>query len=165
MTIPLYIVAGTSGAGKSTASKEVRKIMGSGFNVYDMDAIVVDKNFQTACQLWLRIAYANALSGNTTILFGAVPSAYNVNICDHFHYFHPIHYLLLHCNSACRTERLQKRGSWTEQGIQGTNIYAKKLYKNYISASLPIIDTTNTPPAQVGNQIKEWILLKRKPHT
>ncbi len=140
-------------------------MMGSGFNIYDMDSIIVDKNFQTACQHWLRIAYANALSGNTTILFGAVPYPYNVNICDHFHFFHPIHYLLLHCNSASRTERLQKRGGWTEEGIQGTNIYAKQLYKNYISASLPIIDTTNKQPAQVANQIKEWILLKQKPNT
>jgi len=161
MTFPLYIVAGTSGSGKSTAVKIVRKIMGAGFNVYDMDTIIVDGNFQTACQHWLRIAYANSLSGNTTILFGAVPFPYDVNICDHFHFFHPVHYILLHCNSACRTERLLKRGSWTKQGIEGTNNYADKLYKNYVYANLPIIDTTNIPPAQVANQIKEWILTKK----
>ncbi|MEF2965962.1 AAA family ATPase [Paenibacillus sp. M1] len=162
MTTPLYIVTGTSGSGKSTASKEVRKIMGPGFNIYDMDSIIIDGNFQLTCQNWLRIAYANSLSGNTTILFGAVPLPYNVNLCDHFHYFQPIHYLLLHCNSASRTSRLRERGNWTEQGIQSTNIYAKELYNNYVSSNLPIIDTTNTPVVQVANQIKGWLLLKQK---
>lgn len=158
MIFPLYIVAGTSGAGKTTTAREVRQLMGVGFNVYDMDIIVVEQDFQSACNNWIRIAYDNALSGNTTILFGAVPYPYNVRVCDFFHYFDPPHYLLLHCDKEMRNQRLTDRKSWTPNGIKQTIVYAEKQYAEFDRANLPIIDTSNAPVSQVAAQIKEWVL-------
>ncbi|PWW05116.1 hypothetical protein DFQ01_10599 [Paenibacillus cellulosilyticus] len=158
MTFPLFIVAGTSGSGKTTVSYEVQKVLGVGFNVYDMDTIVVKQDFQTACNNWIRIAYHNALGGNTTILFGAVPYPYNVFVCDHFHHFDQLHYLLLHCNQDTRNQRLTERGGWTPNGIQQTIAYGEKQYAEFKRANFPIINTTDTPVTQVAEQIKEWVL-------
>jgi broad-specificity NMP kinase len=158
MKFPLFIVTGVSGSGKSTTAGELRKVM-VGFDLFDMDVIVNNNDYQTACCNWLKIAYFNALSGHNTILFGNVPQPYNIHICDHSHLFDPIHYLHLHCNDAVRTQRLNARKVWDAVGIQ----HALKLSKEMVDKAqaavppTPIIDTSNTPVLQVAEQIKKWV--------
>lgn len=161
MAYPLFIVAGVSGSGKTTTAPLVRDFLGTSYNVYDMDWLVVGQDFQSACNNWIRVAYLNSLSGNKTVLFGAIPSPYNIEICDHINYFDPIHYLLLHCNSSTREIRLSSRGGWTPEAIQQTNIDANQLFTDYLAAQLPIIDTSTTASSIVATQIKNWVLLDR----
>ncbi|MBD3921955.1 hypothetical protein H8B09_24550 [Paenibacillus sp. PR3] len=158
LTFPLYIVAGTSGSGKSTTSSEVGVMLGTGYNVYDMDIIVIGQDFQSACNNWIRIAYYNALNGNTTILFGAVPYPYNIFVCDFIHHFDQPRFLLLHCDRDTRRQRLENRKSWSPNGINQTIAYAEKQHAEFDKARLPIINTSNIPVTQVAQQIKEWVL-------
>ncbi|MEK4014031.1 hypothetical protein [Peribacillus sp. FSL M8-0224] len=157
MTFPLFIVTGQSGSGKSTTAKEVKRIMAH-FYVFDMDIIVNNDDYQTACSNWMKIAYYNALSGRNTILFGNVPQPYNIHICEHPQLFHPI-YLHLHCNDAVRTKRLNARKVWDAVGIQHTLKLSKEMVDKAQASvpPIPIIDTSNTPVLQVAEQIKRWV--------
>lgn len=159
MTYPLFIVTGLSGSGKSTTARVVGKNMVD-FNVFDMDIIVNNQDFQTASHNWLRIAYFTALCGRGTILFGAVPSPYNIEICRYFCYFNPIYYLILHCSDEIRFQRLTARGGWTLEGIIHTNIAASEMIVKAQTTfpPTPIIDTTDTPIMQVAADIKKWVL-------
>ncbi|MGE6376723.1 AAA family ATPase [Peribacillus muralis] len=161
ITYPLFIVTGISGSGKSATSLELQKIMVDlNVNVFDMDLIVNDENYQQACDNWLKIAYYSAYSGRYTVLFGHVPDPYNVEICDHFPFFAPVHYLHLYCNDEARTERLSARGKWTKKSIEYMNALSEKLVLEAQTSSPPIptIDTSLTSPSQVAKLIKTWIL-------
>ncbi|MET1178383.1 hypothetical protein ABG775_10545 [Peribacillus simplex] len=89
MTFPLFIVTGISGSGKSATSLELQKLMVD-FNVFDIDLIVNNDDYLTACDNWLKVAYYSAYSGRNSVLFGKVPDPYNVEICDHFPFFNPV---------------------------------------------------------------------------
>jgi broad-specificity NMP kinase len=164
MTFPLFVVTGLSGSGKSTAAKEIVRRMRD-FDVYDMDKIVVNQEFQIACNNWLKIAYSNALGGRGTILFGCVPHPYNVEICDHSHYFSPFYYFALYCSDNTRIQRLTARGGWTLAGIQHTNAASKELVFRARQAipPIPALDTSSMPVAQVADQIEKWVLSKWPP--
>ncbi|MFB9328900.1 hypothetical protein ACFFSY_23440 [Paenibacillus aurantiacus] len=157
---PLFLVYGYSGAGKSTTFTNVGQALGRGFTVYDMDLIVVNEQYQEACNNWLLIAYINYLCGNHTILFGSVPYGYNLELSEHILLFNPIHKLLLHCNESTRIERLTARGGWSEELIHKGLAASRDLYTSALDSNIPIIDTTNTPVQDVAHQIKEWVLSK-----
>ncbi len=161
MTYPLFIVTGYSGSGKTTVSRALGKIMNE-FYVFDMDVIVEEQDFQSACNRWLRIAYFNMLGGRGTILFGAVPSPYNIEICEFYRYFAPVHYLILHCSDETRTRRLTERGSWTPAGIHHTNLAAAETIRvaRHSVPPIPVVDTTNTPPQLAAEAIREWVLAR-----
>ncbi|PJN62512.1 hypothetical protein PAEAM_20750 [Paenibacillus sp. GM1FR] len=59
--LPLFIVTGASGTGKTTISSLVRKQLPE-FDVFDMD-IIDNVDWQIAKENWLRIAYNISLSG------------------------------------------------------------------------------------------------------
>ncbi|MFD9625777.1 AAA family ATPase [Peribacillus muralis] len=160
ITYPLFIVTGISGSGKSSTSLELQKIMlEANINVYDMDLIVNDENYQQASfDSWLKIAFYSAYSGRNSILLGHVRDPYNVEICDHFPFFAPVHYLHLYCNDEARTDRLTSRGIWTPKSIEYMNVLSRKLVQEAQTASIPIIDTSSTSTPKVANLIKKWIL-------
>ncbi|WP_285767026.1 AAA family ATPase [Peribacillus sp. SI8-4] len=161
ITYPLFIVTGISGSGKSATSLELQKIMvDANVNIFDMDLIVNDENYQQACDNWLKVAYYSAYSGRNTVLFGHVPDPYDVEICDHFPFFGPVHYLHLFCNDKARTERLAARGKWTENSIDYMNDLSEKLVKEAQTSfpPIPTIDTSTMAPSQVAKLIKKWIL-------
>lgn len=162
MSMPLYIVTGISGSGKSVTSKAVRRLM-TAYNVFDMDAIVNSRDeFQLACNNWLRIANSIAESGRSTILFGDVPDPYNIFMCDHFKSFEEIYYLHLYCNDLVRTQRLLARGGWTLEGIYHTNQKAGMCLQQAIESTppIPVIDTSTIPVSQVAELIQNWVLYK-----
>ncbi|MDA1669154.1 AAA family ATPase [Bacillus cereus] len=159
MKFPLFIVTGVSGSGKSSIAGELQKEM-SEFDVFDMDIIVTNNDYQRACHNWLKIAHYNALCGRNTVLFGNVPEPYNIYICDSFHLFDPIYYSHLHCSDAIRIQRLNTRKTFTKTDIQYTLNLSKKMF-NKAQASVPsthIVDTTNTPVSRNVADIKQWVL-------
>lgn len=160
--IPLFLVAGLSGAGKTTVVPVVSKLLGKGFNVYDMDDLVENNNFQAACNLWLRIVYFNSRCGNHTILFGSIPYAYQPELCEDYAMFSPVCKLLLHCNDSVRTIRLEERGGvWKEGNNLNVALHAAQgMYQEATALQIPIVDTSTTPIEIVAQQVKDWIISK-----
>lgn len=158
MNIPLFIVTGCSGSGKTTISQELGKRMHD-FTVFDMDLIVNHDDYQTACNNWIRIAYQLAKYGRKTILFGNVPSPYNIQICDRIRYFSNIKYLHLHCSLEARMQRLLARGGpWNKQNIYHYHQFAERLLVQARESKppTPVIDTSKFSVVDSMKMISSW---------
>ncbi|WP_442603115.1 AAA family ATPase [Paenibacillus sp. KN14-4R] len=155
--LPLFVVTGASGTGKTTISSLVRKLLPD-FDVFDLD-IINNVDWQIAKANWLRIAYSISLSGRGTVLCGTmIPE--NIETADHKDKFDRIYYMNLHCNDSVREERLKARG-WGENSIEDHKNFANWLVHNANTAFNPpmqITDTSELLPEEVAEQIKDWIL-------
>ncbi len=159
MKYPLFIVTGYSGSGKTTSAPLLGKLMPE-FNVFDMDIIVNNQDFQTACNNWIRIAYSNAMCGRWTVLFGSVPNPFNISLSPKIEFFNPIHLLVLSCRDDIRYQRLIARGGWTVEGINHTNDAARLMYAQATNNHICVIDTSDISPTQVVDYVRGWILEK-----
>ncbi|MGZ4161267.1 MAG: AAA family ATPase [Neobacillus sp.] len=162
--VPLYIVTGAKGTGKTTIIKELRKLMPE-YAVFDYDDIIefinddlrkFDKH--KLLNIWLRVARNIAESGRKTIICGIIRPD-DVEKCIDFDNFKHVYYLALHCDDQTREIRLQKRKRMTEKKLQRNNDFAKWLIEiaDKYNPPMPIIDTSKTDVTKVAQQIREWI--------
>lgn len=157
--IPLFIVTGASGSGKSYVINELRKILPD-YDIFDPDNIREFISDDTLIKnIWLRVARNIAESGRMTIICGTeVPE--DIAKCVDFSYFKHIYYLNLHCDEETREKRLRQR-NWSEEMIQNHKDFAKWLVENADKAympPMPIVDTSNTDVSEIAAQIKEWVI-------
>lgn len=162
--VPLYIVTGAKGSGKSTVIEELRRLMPN-YEVFDYDDIIefikddigkFDKH--KLLNIWLRIARNIAESGRITIICGII-RPHDIEKCTDFHYFRHIYYLILNCDDKTRELRLQKRKKMTDEKLQRNNTFAKWLIEisDKYSPPMPIVDTSRTDVTNVAEQIRDWI--------
>jgi dephospho-CoA kinase len=162
--VPLYIVTGAKGTGKTTIIKDLRKLMPE-YAVFDYDDIIefinddlrkFDKH--KLLNIWLRVARNIAESGRKTIICGIIRPD-DVEKCIDFDNFKHVYYLALHCDDQTREIRLQKRKRMTEKKLQRNNDFAKWLIEiaDKYNPPMPIIDTSKTDVTKVAQQIREWI--------
>lgn len=159
--LPLFIVTGASGTGKTVIVPELRRLL-PGWDIFETD-IIHGIDWQQVKANWLRIAFSIAQSGRPVILCGTmIPE--QIDQCDHHGYFSTIYYLNLHCDDATRAARLRARPAWRgcdEGFITGMQRLAAWLIENAATAfdpAMPTIDTTSASPLHIANQIKEWAL-------
>jgi len=159
--LPLFVVTGSSGTGKTTVCSLVRELLPD-FDVFDMD-IINNVDWQIAKANWLRIAYSISLSGRGTVLCGTmVPE--NIESADHKDKFDRILYINLHCNDSTREERLKARG-WKDSVINEYKDFANWLIQNSNIAfdpPMPTINTSELTPEEVAQEIKDWVLINWK---
>lgn len=169
LKVPLYIVTGAGGSGKTFVINELRKLM-PGYIILDYDGIhrylkddsrKVDK-YQVQ-NIWLRMIRDIAESGHTIILSGLIKPE-DIQTSPEFRYFPQINYLILHCDENTREKRLRERKRMNSKKIK----YIKKLAQWFIELAdqsvppIPIIDTSNVDVTEVSEQIREWILEQEK---
>ncbi|WP_238404378.1 AAA family ATPase [Paenibacillus paridis] len=158
--IPLFIVTGSSGSGKTYVINELRKILPD-FDIFDIDNLreVGISDEQQIREVWLRVARNTAESGRMTIICGTAMT-WDIEKCVDYPYFKHVYYLNLHCNDETREKRLRER-NWPEETIQDYKEFAKWLIDNAekeYSPPMPIVDTTIADVAVVAARIKEWVL-------
>jgi broad-specificity NMP kinase len=158
--VPLFIVTGSSGSGKTFVIKELRKILPD-FDIFDIDNLrefgILDE--QQIRNVWLRVARNTAESGRMTIICGTAMT-WDIEKCIDFPYFKHVYYLNLHCDDETRERRLRER-NWPEEMIQDYKKFAKWLLENAdkeYTPPMPIVDTTIADVADVAAQIKKWVL-------
>jgi ribose 1,5-bisphosphokinase PhnN len=116
--LPLLIVSGASGTGKSTVC---RALSGTTPNVVVLDADVLwrselqspDDNYGVFADTWLRVCKNIHYSGRSVVLFGAglgVPA--NIERRIERRYFSAVRYLALVCDEDVLAERLRTRPRW-----------------------------------------------------
>jgi broad-specificity NMP kinase len=158
--LPLFIVTGSSGSGKTYVVKELRKQLPD-FDIFDMDNLrtVGVSDEQLIRNVWLRVARNIAESGRMTIICGTAMT-WDIEKCPDFPYFKHIYYLNLHCDEETRERRLRER-KWSDEMIQEYKNFARWLVENADKAynpPMPIVDTTATDVSEVASQIKQWVL-------
>lgn len=167
--LPLFIVTGASGVGKTTVMQELRTILPD-FDVFSTD----DDNFGTTgskidyqdrFNILFHFAGAVAKSGRGSIICGTI-MPWDAKKCDTYDSFSEVCFINLHCDDDIRNNRLQNREDsaiWTDEMLESHKQFAAWLLNNAESAydpPMPTIDTTITPPKEVAEQIKNYIFLK-----
>jgi hypothetical protein len=159
--LPLCIVTGASGVGKTAVVRELHRLLPE-WDVFETDILHGADWQQVKCN-WLRIAYAIAQSGRYTLLCGTLLPE-QVDQCDHRPLFSRVYYLNLHCDDATRAARLRARPAWRgcdEAFIAQHQQFAQWLLDHAATAfdsPMPTIDTTHQTPRQVAEQICAWVL-------
>jgi len=158
--MPLFIVTGASGSGKSYVVQELRGIMPE-YDVFDPDDLVefMGHDWEKMRNVWLRVARNIAQSGRMTVICGTM-MPWDIEKCADYTHFKQVYYINLHCDEDTRARRLRER-RWPEEMIRDHQNFAKALLdiadKDF-KPPMPTIDTTDRDVAVVASQIKEWIL-------
>jgi len=169
--LPLFIVTGASGVGKTTVMHELRSLMPE-FVVFSTDndnfGTTAEKlEYQDRYNLLLHFANSVAKSGRGTIICGTF-MPWDAEKCDTYKAFHEVCFINLHCDDETRNYRLRNRedkAMWTDDMLKQHEEFAQWLLDNADTAynpPMPTIDTTQTPPSEVAEQIKSYVLLKWK---
>jgi gluconate kinase len=167
--LPLFIVTGASGVGKTTVMKSLRKLMPE-FAVFSTDndnfgSTAAKLEYQDRYNLLLHFAYKIAESGRGTIICGTF-MPWDIQKCDTVHNFSEVCFINLHCDDATRNSRLRNRedkAMWSDEMLEQHKEFAQWLLdhaETHYTPPMPTIDTTCTPPAKVAEQIKGYIMLK-----
>jgi len=176
--LPLLIISGASGAGKSSVCQAM---LGELEDVVLLDSDTLwrpefnrpENKYRDFFETWLRLAKNISQSGRPVVLFGAgmgVPE--NVEPCIERRYFSDIHYLALVCDDDVLAQRLKARPAWRGSGDQAyidEHIQFNRWFKEGQNRDYPIslIDTTNVSLETTIEQVKAWIsekmIFSRKP--
>jgi hypothetical protein len=172
LRLPLLIIGGASGTGKSTASARLAgKIPGAVVLESDIlwNAYYADKErYAEYFNTWLRMCKNISQSGQAVALFGAglgVPG--NIEGCVERRYFSRVHYLALVCDDDVLVERLRARPAWrgsAEDEWLSSQSAFNRWYKEEASRGEPpvdLLDTTRKTVEESVLEVEAWIKVKR----
>lgn len=163
--LPLFIVSGASGVGKSTTCDFLFQnetdyvVMESDLLWHDIYN-TPDDNYRNYRSLWLRVCANISQIGKPVVLCGcAVPDQFEV--CVEKDMFSKIYYLAFVCSDSELENRMKNgRGitddNWIKSSL-GFNNWLKENAKNF---SIKLINTTGLSPENAANEADEWIKSK-----
>lgn len=157
--VPLWIVTGASGVGKTTVVAALRTLLPD-WEIFDTD-IIHAADWQQHRSNWLRLAHAIAQNGRYTLLCGTMLPQ-DIDRCDHRALFSKVYYLNLHCDDATRAARLLARPAW--RGCNAAFVEQHRQFAQWLldhaaadfDPPMPTIDTTYATPQAVAEQIRAW---------
>src|SRR5688572_13598483 len=167
--LPLLIVSGASGAGKSTVCNS---LVGTMEQVVILDNDILwreefnqpEKRFRDFFETWLRVAKNISQSGRPVVLFGAgmgVPE--NMEPCVERRYFSELHYLALMCEDQLLADRLRRRPDWRQSANEEfleRQLDFNRWFKEHGPEQEPpitLLDTTGHPVEETTAQVAQWI--------
>jgi broad-specificity NMP kinase len=167
--LPLLLVSGASGTGKSTVCQA---LLGQLPSVVLLDSDILWRpEFDTPgdqygafFETWLRLCKNIGQAGRPVVLFGAgvgVPA--NLDACVERRYFGALHYLALTCDEADLRQRLQQRPAWRKsheadfvaQQLQFNQWF--KLRARHSEPAMALIDTSALSITETVGQVINWI--------
>jgi hypothetical protein len=148
LSLPLFIITGASGSGKSTVAFRLAAALCKEAVVLDSDILwrpefaTPEDDYRAYRELWLRLALNISQSSLPVVLAGtAIPDQF-----EHLPerpYFSAIHYLALVATGADLTHRLQSRPTWRNTS---SNSYVQDMLR--FNAWLKANAGTTSPPMQ-----------------
>jgi hypothetical protein len=166
LQLPLLIVSGASGAGKSAVC---RHLLGRLNHVVLLDLDILwrpefntpENNYRDFFETWLRVCKNIAQSGRPVVLFGAgagVPA--NIEPCLERRYFSAVQYLGLVCADETLADRLRQRPVWRSAQAPAF-IYEQMEFNRWFKLRdkrlHPVIDTTDLSIEDTAQQVTGWI--------
>jgi hypothetical protein len=162
--LPLFIVTGASGVGKTTVMQELRVLLPD-FIVFSTDidnfgTTAAKLEYQDRFNLLLHFANSIAESRRGTIICGTF-MPWDAKKCDTYNNFSEFFFINLHCDDTTRNNRLRNRedkATWTDEMLKSHEQFAQWLLDNAeteYNPPMPTIDTTSTPPSEVQSKLKD----------
>lgn len=167
LSLPLFVVTGASGSGKTTAALELIKLA-QNFVVLDQD-ILWNDNYNVPeddCRLfrntWLRIIKNIHQAGKPVVLFGStIPQQYEK--CVERCYLSDIHYLALICEPSELERRLVERPNWRQSG-SSENLKRMLDFNKWLSENatqtepkMTLLNTTKITVSETVKSIHDWV--------
>ena len=165
--LPLLIVSGASGTGKTTIcqrllSQVTKAVLLDSDILWRPEFHTPATNYRDFFETWLRVCKNISQSGRPVVLFGAgvgVPK--NIENGIERRYFSKIHYLALVCSNEMLSKRLQQRPIWRgtrEPAYIQEHIRFNDWFKAYDGQPvIKLIDTTNALLEETTTQVASWI--------
>jgi len=165
--LPLFILTGASGVGKTTACLALAA-KAKDFVVMESDILWRDEFNQPATdyrdyrETWLRVCKNISQAGKPVILCGAgVPAQFER--CTERRYFSKIHYLALICKDEILASRLRNRSGWRrsskDEFIKEHIAFNRWLIHNAQNTQPPmtLLDTSEITVNESVEGVKHWI--------
>ena len=172
LRLPLLIVGGASGAGKSAVC---RQLLGTLLDVVLLDGDILwrdvfdtpEDNYRDFFETWLRLAKNISQSGRPVVLFNAgMAVPHNVEPCVERRYFSTVYYLALVCDDEVLAERLRRRPAWRESSSPqwiADQLRFNRWFKQRAAEVTPpvaLLDTTEATVEETAASVKAWISRK-----
>jgi hypothetical protein len=170
--LPLLLVSGASGAGKTAihawlSGKLPQVVLLDSDILWRPEFDKPEEHYRDYFETWLRLCKNISQSGRPVVLFGAgmgVPE--NLEPCIERRYFGQLHYLGLVCSDEVLEQRLRARPAWRMSNQPdfirvhlSFNRWFKENAASVISA-IDVLDTTHVPLETTAAQVAGWIKLK-----
>jgi RNase adaptor protein for sRNA GlmZ degradation len=155
--LPLFVVTGASGAGKTTVTEPLRRLLPD-CDVFEADITlrVAALGLDTWRNTWLRLAHEVALNGRVTVLCGSLMPDQLESVPAR-KLLGPIHFCNLDCPDEVLAERLAARPSWRHSSIE-TAIPEHQRFAAWLRTHIqPCFDTGTMTPAEVAERIAHWV--------
>jgi hypothetical protein len=160
--LPLFVVTGASGTGKSAVVDGLRRRLPA-CEVFETDLIlqVADLGWDRWHDTWLHIAHGIALNGRATVLCGSLqpeqlePLPARPLVGD-------IHFCNLDCPDEVLAERLCARPAW--RGWDERRIAEHQRFAAALRARIdPTFDTSAGSVEEVADQVAQWVTGQLRP--
>lgn len=150
--LPLFVITGASGSGKTTATLALRGRL-ENCVIFDKDLLYgrwgENGDEELFRNNWLRVSYSIAQEGRYSVILGTFgPDAFEA--CEDRGLVGDIHFLNLHCDEKTRVKRLEARPSWRQSAnnefLRNQLDFAQWMIDNAeteFSPPLVTIDTSN----------------------
>ncbi|MDZ4836222.1 MAG: AAA family ATPase [Candidatus Melainabacteria bacterium] len=169
-SLPLFVVTGASGSGKTTVALSLMKTA-SDYIVLDQDILwcdafnTPDDDFMQFRNTWLRVIKNIQQAGCSVVLFGtSIPKQFET--CAERRYLSEIHYLALVCEPEELKRRLLARPDWRQSGtpenLESMVSFNKWLLDNAAETApqMTLLDTTDATLDQTVKATHDWVASK-----
>lgn len=162
--MPLFIITGASGVGKSTVStqlfqKEKDYIVMESDILWDDTYNVPENNYREYRELWLRMCKNISQIGKPVVLCGSsVPEQFEK--CLERRYFSEIHYIAIVCDEDVLYKRLKEyRGYEDQQYVKGSIYFNKWIKENADKThpSMQLLDNSRLTVDESAKTLEDWI--------
>lgn len=165
--LPLFVVTGASGVGKSTVALALPDALPECVCL-DSDILwgvvpaTPDDDYRGYADVWLRLAKNIGQGGRPVVLLGsAVPARFE--LAPERRYFTTIHYLALVCDDATLVARLEARPGWRQSGTPEfieSMLRFNRWFQDHAATTTPpmtLLDTSRLTTAESIQQTAAWV--------
>ena len=167
LQLPLFVITGASGVGKSTACLALAATT-KDFVVMDSDILwrsefdQPNNDYRNYRETWLRVCKNISQAGKPVVLCGAsLPEQFEP--CIERRYFSELHYLAFVCSDEVLESRLRSRPAWrnsSDEEYIKTHVAFNRWLKENAGGTQPLmslLDTSEITVDESVERVEEWL--------
>jgi len=173
LRLPLFVITGASGAGKTSVCLHLLErlpecVVLENDILWRAEFITADDDYREYHNLWLRVVKNIHQSGRPVVLCGtAVPA--QLDACTERRYIAEIHILALTCDEALLVERLQSRPTWRQSAAPefvARMVQFNRWLRDHARCTEPpmtLLDTSRLTIDEAADQTAAWVRSRLAP--
>lgn len=174
LQLPLFILTGASGAGKTTAclalAAQAHELVILESDILLSEALMGPQpNWQAYKEVWLRVCKNISQAGKPVMLCGsAIPEQYESSV--ERRYFSALHYLALVADDELLAARLRSRPAWrrcSDDDYVNRHVEFNRWLKANAQNTQPamtLLDVTELTVAETADRVLDWATKMHKKH-